>query len=135
MGRVVDHQTRFMAQLMGGPSSYDDEALRRLHARLPIDDAAFDDMTDLLRETLEDLELDPSDAGAVVREIELRRPLIVNPRSRGARPPSPPRRHEPRTPVRGVARVGRGRPGDRLARGSGDRLPERALRGVVRPGG
>ncbi|QPC45070.1 group 1 truncated hemoglobin [Kaustia mangrovi] len=74
---LVDHQTKFVASLMGGPASYGDETLRHVHARLAITHEAFDEMTLLLRETFEDFDMAEADIAAVMGEIERSRPLIV----------------------------------------------------------
>ncbi|MCG8354261.1 MAG: group 1 truncated hemoglobin [Kiloniellales bacterium] len=66
---LVDHQTKFISQVMGGPEAYSNEALQRVHARLGIDAAAFDEMAAVLKETLEDFELEPRDIDHVVGHI------------------------------------------------------------------
>lgn len=75
---MVDHQTKFMATIMGGPVSYTNEHLERVHARHPIDAAAFDEMAEILSDTLEDHNLDKTDIGVILREITSRRPFVVN---------------------------------------------------------
>jgi hemoglobin len=77
MRRLIDHQTKFMVSVMGGPASYTDEHLSRVHAHLGIDDAAFNEVAALLRETLEDHDYDEGDIAVVIGEIVRRRPLIV----------------------------------------------------------
>ncbi|MDX1393063.1 MAG: group 1 truncated hemoglobin [Gemmatimonadota bacterium] len=77
MRRLVDHQTQFVSQLMGGPVAYTDDMLRQLHARLGVHDEAFDEMVELFTETLEDFELDDDDIDAIAGELSVRRPLIV----------------------------------------------------------
>jgi hemoglobin len=81
MRRLIDHQTKFVAQLMGGPVSYTNEHLARVHERLGITDAAFDEMVLLMRETLEDFDFDESDIADVVGNVRSRRPYVVIPRS------------------------------------------------------
>ncbi len=66
MKRLIDHQTKFIAYLMGGPASYTNEHLERIHARLGITEAAFLEILDLLRETLEDFDFAEDD----IREVE-----------------------------------------------------------------
>ena len=44
MSRIVDHQTKFVASLLGGPAAYTDNQLRQLHSHLPITDAHFDEL-------------------------------------------------------------------------------------------
>ena len=41
MSKLVDHQTKFIASVMGGPAAYTDEALHRLHSHLKIDHGEF----------------------------------------------------------------------------------------------
>ena len=74
---LIDHQTRFISQVMGGPDAYSNEALERIHARLAIDAEAFNEMTAILRDTLEDFELDPRDVGQIVDDIKSRERYIV----------------------------------------------------------
>jgi hemoglobin len=78
MARLMDHQTKFIASVMGGPASFSDEHLQRVHAHLKIDEAAFSEIATLLRETLEDHDYDETDVGLVVREVVARRALIVS---------------------------------------------------------
>lgn len=78
MRRLIDHQTKFIASLMGGPASYSDIELERLHAHLNITDAAFNEMAMLLKETLEDFDLEDRDVDAVAREIIDRKRFIVS---------------------------------------------------------
>jgi class 3 adenylate cyclase len=51
MKRLVDHQTKFIASLMGGPASYSNEQLERVHAHLGITEAAFLESVTLMQET------------------------------------------------------------------------------------
>ena len=77
MARLIDHQTKFFAALMGGPASYTNEHIRRVHATLGIDTAAFEEMSTLLEETLEEFDLADADIEAVMGEIRAREPFIV----------------------------------------------------------
>jgi len=77
MRRQVDHQTKFIASLMGGPASFSDEALERAHARLGIDQAAFEEMLAILCETLEDFEFDDSDIKTVAAEMRSRSRYVI----------------------------------------------------------
>ncbi len=74
---LIDHQTRFISQVMGGPDAYTNEALAKIHARLAITSEAFAEMTAVLQETLEDFELDPHDIGAIMADIKGRQRYIV----------------------------------------------------------
>ncbi len=77
MRRLVDHQTKFIASLMGGPAAITNEALERAHARLDIDQASFDEMLGLLAETLEDFDFEDSDIKLLAAEMKGRSKYIV----------------------------------------------------------
>jgi hemoglobin len=77
MARLVDHQAKFIAQVMGGPAAYTDEQLQRTHARLGITQAEFAVMADLLHETLEDFAMPAEDIEAVDRSFRQREAFIV----------------------------------------------------------
>ena len=77
MPRLIDHQTKFFSALMGGPASFSNEELERAHSRLDINDQEFQEMVDLLKETLEDFDFDDSDIAIVHGEILKRKRYIV----------------------------------------------------------
>jgi hemoglobin len=77
MRRLIDHQTKFIAFLMGGPASYTNEHIAATHAHLGIDRPAFDVMIGTMRETLEDFELDQADIAQVVNELRSRAPWVI----------------------------------------------------------
>lgn len=77
MRRLIDHQTKFIAQAMGGPASYSNQEIERVHAGLDVTDEAFREMHLLLRETLEDFEVEDEDVEAVCNQIVARKPYIV----------------------------------------------------------
>ena len=74
---LIDHQTKFIAAVMGGPAAFSDDALRRAHRRLNITRKDFHEMADILRETLEDFDLDEADVELVCSEVSKREPVIV----------------------------------------------------------
>ena len=77
MRRIVDHQTKFVSSLMGGPASFTDEQIRRTHDHLAITSAHFDRLSDLLSETLRDHGLSDEDVAKVVARFEARRNIVV----------------------------------------------------------
>lgn len=77
MRRQVDHQSKFISAVMGGPASYTDEHLQRVHARLGIDREAFVVMAGLLKEAMEDHDMARADVDAVMQEIAVREHLVV----------------------------------------------------------
>jgi hemoglobin len=77
MRTLIEHQTRFIASLMGGPASYSNDHLARIHAHLEITEEAFQEVVTLLRETLEDHNFEDEDIYAVIGEIVSRKAYIV----------------------------------------------------------
>jgi hemoglobin len=76
--RLIDHQTKFISSLLGGPASFADDRLKHLHAHLDISDQDMDEMANLLAETLDEHGFEADDRDAVIREIETRRIYIVS---------------------------------------------------------
>ncbi|MCT8997296.1 group I truncated hemoglobin [Chelativorans intermedius] len=75
--RIVDHQTKFLAMLLGGPAHYTDEQISRLHRHLDIRGEHYDRMTALLAETLRDHNFAEPDLNEVIAQFEARRGLMV----------------------------------------------------------
>lgn len=78
MRRLIDHQTQFLSQVMGGPAVYTDSQLEKYHAHLRIRPAAFDESMQLLRETLEDFDFEPQDVEVLIGEMGCKRRHIVS---------------------------------------------------------
>lgn len=77
MSRLIDHQTKFIAMLLGGPASYSDEKLGRAHASLGVTGNHFDEMKRILYVTLDEHGVETLDADTVMDAIEARRYIIV----------------------------------------------------------
>ena len=77
MRTLIDHQTRFIASMMGGPASYTNDHLERVHARLGITEEAFHEVVSLLTEALEDHNYSDEDIQVVSDEIMSRKRYIV----------------------------------------------------------
>lgn len=78
MARLIDHQTKFIASLLGGPASYTDEQLYRLHERLNLKDRHFDEVVETLGATLKKHGFKGEDVATVMSSLELRRSVIVS---------------------------------------------------------
>jgi hemoglobin len=61
MRRLIDHQTKFIAAVMGGPAAFSNEQMARAHMRLGITAIDFEEMASLFRETLEDFGVEPAE--------------------------------------------------------------------------
>ena len=77
MENLIDHQTKFISFLLGGPVSYPDAKLKAAHASLDIQSEHFDTIKTLLGETLTDFELEAADIEVVLQKIESYRSLIA----------------------------------------------------------
>jgi hemoglobin len=70
MSRLIDHQTKFIASVMGGPASYTADALRQMHKAYDIGTVDYEEMSRLLRETFEEFDVKPTDIEQVMNKIE-----------------------------------------------------------------
>lgn len=82
VSRLIDHQTKFIATLMGGPAHYSDEMLHRAHMHLSITRAEFFEIVELLEETLEDAGFKAPDITDVRKVFLSKENLIVTQRDR-----------------------------------------------------
>ncbi|MEM0908182.1 MAG: group 1 truncated hemoglobin [Pseudomonadota bacterium] len=80
MRRLVDHQTRFIAGLMGGPAELDEGRLARAHRHLGISGEEFEEIVDLLSQTLSAGGVAESDCDSVIETVERFRHDIVTER-------------------------------------------------------
>jgi hemoglobin len=77
MKRLIDHQTKFFAALMGGPASYTNDHLEKVHARLGITESAFMEALMLMKDTLEEFNFEDDDIQQVQDEMMNRKNYIV----------------------------------------------------------
>lgn len=73
----IEHQTRFIASVMGGPASYTNDHIERVHERLAVTEEAFGESVSLLTEALEDHDYPDEDIEIVCDEILSRKRFIV----------------------------------------------------------
>lgn len=77
MPRLIDHQTKFIASLMGGPVSFTDAHIAGAHRGLDIGHPHFDRLKELVDEVLGEFGVAPQDAATVMGAIEARRDMLV----------------------------------------------------------
>ncbi len=83
--RMIDHQTKFVSALMGGPASYSNEHLARAHMHLNISPGEYDEMAEIFRETLEDFEVPAVEVDRLHAHIlSLQDHVISSPESGGS---------------------------------------------------
>ena len=78
MPRLIDHQTKFISSLMGGPMAMTDDRLRAVHQNVPITDADFDEIGRLLGQAMGEHGMSETDVSQVLAAVEGKRSLIVN---------------------------------------------------------
>ena len=66
MKRLIDHQTKFVASIMGDSASFSDDMLKCVHARYEISREDFDEVARLLRETLTEFGVEHDDIETVM---------------------------------------------------------------------
>jgi len=79
MSNLINHQIQFFSTLLGGPVTYDIRQIDEIHKRLNITDVAFQEVIDLLSESLEDAGMDNADAEQVIGVLESYRKSFVIP--------------------------------------------------------
>lgn len=79
MARQIDHQTKFVASIMGGPAAMNDERLAHVHQRLDITPEEFDEVCRLLVETMRDHGMQEGDIQAIADVFVSKRGLILRP--------------------------------------------------------
>lgn len=77
MPRLIDHQTKFVSSLMGGPASFTDDHIERAHSHMDIDHLHFDKLKAIVSETLADFDVAEDDIKTVLSAFEDRRALLV----------------------------------------------------------
>lgn len=78
MKSLIGHQTKFVAQVMGGPVEYSNEVLQNVHSGYRIDKKAFDEVAMLFKETLEDFEVEPADIRQIMDQITSRAAYVIS---------------------------------------------------------
>jgi hemoglobin len=78
MRRLIDLPTRFIATVMGGPASYSNDRIERVHADRGVTGAAFMEVVELLNETLGDFDFAEEDIQHVVDEMMSRKNYVVS---------------------------------------------------------
>jgi hemoglobin len=76
MPRLMDHQTKFVSALMGGPAAMADDRLAHVHRNLEITAAEFDEVVRLLSDAMDQHGMAEEDIRSVARSFERKRALI-----------------------------------------------------------
>lgn len=77
MPKLIDHQTKFVASLMGGPASFTDAHISAAHRKMTIRDDHFDKLKTLVSDTLAEFDVEDDDATRILQAFEDRRDILV----------------------------------------------------------
>jgi hemoglobin len=66
--KLMDHQTKFFSDILGGPVKYTGPLLKVVHSKMGITDDAFSEVAELLAEVLEDMSIEGADV-EIIMEI------------------------------------------------------------------
>ncbi len=77
MPRLIDHQTKFVSSLVGGPASFSDDRIEAVHRHLNISHADFDEMAELFGEALAMHGMEENHIKIALSAIEAKRAIIV----------------------------------------------------------
>lgn len=77
MAKLIDHQTKFISHVLGGPAQYEGRTLEASHASLSISNSDFDEVAEILRENLEDAGMEDDDIESVMTIVGSTRSSIV----------------------------------------------------------
>ncbi|MEL7258101.1 MAG: group 1 truncated hemoglobin [Pseudomonadota bacterium] len=77
LSRLIDHQTKFVSSLMGGPASFTDDHIERAHRGMQIEDHQFDRLKEIVEQVLSDFEVEETDIGTIVGAFEARRDILI----------------------------------------------------------
>ncbi len=75
--RLIDHQTKFLCQVLGGPSEYTGKELSAAHQNMNISDADFGTVATILKQTLEDAGVEPEDLDTIIGIVASTKDQIV----------------------------------------------------------
>lgn len=79
MPKLMDHQTKFVSAIMGGPAAMSDERLAYVHHKLDISAAEFEEICTLLVEAMQRHGMEQGDIVEIARIFEEKRGLILRP--------------------------------------------------------
>ena len=78
MAVLIDHQTKFISHALGGPAQYTGRTLEASHTSLKITHEHFDEVAEILQDTLEDAGMSDEDVETVMGIVGSTRSAIVS---------------------------------------------------------
>lgn len=80
MPRLIDHQTKFLCKVLGGPDNYTGRSLQKAHAKLNVTSEAFASVAAHLASALEEAGVEPGDIEAILSVVAGTKAEIVSAR-------------------------------------------------------
>ncbi len=77
MERLINHQTKFMCQMLGGPTEYTGRDLARAHAHLSVTPQAFAEVAAHLESALKAAGVSAEDVATIIREVAAAKSQVV----------------------------------------------------------
>jgi hemoglobin len=78
MAKLIDHQTKFLCMVLGGPNNYEGRQLAQAHQKLSITNEHFELVGSILKESLEEKGVEPKDIETILGVVWGTRNDIVN---------------------------------------------------------
>lgn len=78
MRLLIEHQTKMISSILGGPAHISNEELTKTHRHRSITGEDYDRLCDILDETLDDAGFEDADRDQVVRHVQNLRSFIVS---------------------------------------------------------
>ena len=78
LDRLIDHQTKFLCQVLGGPADYSGRELKEAHLPLKITEKDFGVVATVLQETLEDSGVEADDLATIMGVVGSTKDQIVS---------------------------------------------------------
>jgi hemoglobin len=76
---LISHQVKFFSYVMGGVDGYDMNNFKNSHFKFKITDEAFAEVIKILRNTLEEFNVENEDVNSIVNSASGLKNLVVNP--------------------------------------------------------
>lgn len=67
--KIIEHQTRFISQLLGGPQKYDSAKLSSIHQPLKINGDDFNEVVAYLKASLEESNVEKNDIVTILNAV------------------------------------------------------------------
>ena len=66
MSKLIHHQTNFLCKVLGGPDNYKGASLAAAHRSMKITTAAFDEVAQLLKESMDEAGMESADVATIL---------------------------------------------------------------------